>query len=252
MWFVFSIGSIFLVAVLSITRAMQLVWPFRHQNKNVAVMVIVGYFIFLFVESSLPLWNKKSYEYEWWSSCICSWKSSEVFGYNTLADKIYNQVYLFQAYIPILPILISCILTIKSLRVSENMALNRSNNSVSVTIVIFTVLFMVCNIPIVFLYLVVVVEKHIGSPNVSKFDHQYGYFFKFSNVLTICINSALNPVLYLYRMQNMRLHTKQFLSRFTKRTRNNLSPLSRRKRTEDSYIASMPTQKNNQRPHLVI
>ena len=234
LWYVFSLGSIFLVAMLSITRTMHLVWPFRQQSRNAVTGVIVAYFTFLFVESSIPLWTHQSYEYQNWTIGICSWRMQKVLGENTVAVQVYNQIYLFQAYFPIFPIIISCGMTIKSLRRSDNAVLNRSNRAISVTIVMFTILFIMCNVPPVFLFLVVTIEKRFGPFQWTTFDYKYSYFYKFSVVMTVCINSALNSVLYFYRMKNMRCKTKDFLSSFKRK----LAPPLLGQQTEDTYVAS--------------
>ena len=219
LWYVFSLGSIFLVATLSITRTTKLVWPFWHQRIDAVVGIIVGYFVFLFIESSIPLWFGMSYQFEKYSSCVCSWRSSVVLGTNSQAYTAYSQIYLFQAYFPIFPIIISCGITIRLLKRSESMVLNRSNRSISVTIVLFTILFIICNAPPVLLYLTVVIERHVGT-YLSSFDYEYGYFYKFSVVLTVCINSALNSVVYFYRMESMRIDTNTFLFKRKSKTVN--------------------------------
>ena len=63
--------TIYLVAVLSITRTMCLVYPFYRINKKIVVASIVLYLIYLLVPATITFWYKGMYTYnKWYVGCV--------------------------------------------------------------------------------------------------------------------------------------------------------------------------------------
>ena len=212
MWYTCTVLSVFLVAVMSISRTVHLVWPFKTLSKRVVLGVVLGYVKLLVVQSTIPLWVGEGYKYDYSMTGLCTWTNT-ILGNGTVEYHIYTQLIFFQTYFPLIPILISCFLTIHSLKSSDNNALNRANRSVTVTIILFTILYVLCNLPKAVMYLFTIIIQNYNL-DLVQWDRRYWYFFKFYSTLLIPINSALNPVLYLCRMRKMRRWTKEKLERW--------------------------------------
>ena len=93
-WYISTAATIFLVALLSITRTLQIVCPFRRLQKSVVIGVIVGYLVVLLVQSTVPMWIGETYRYEWASTGNCAWRNS-ILG-NSTAYHVYTQVLFMQ------------------------------------------------------------------------------------------------------------------------------------------------------------
>ena len=65
-WYITSKLTIYLVALLSITRTISLVFPFYKINKNIALASIVLYLIYLVIPATFPFWYQALYTYNKW------------------------------------------------------------------------------------------------------------------------------------------------------------------------------------------
>ena len=224
LWYVFAAMTIFLVAMLSISRTIQIVCPFRNLKKKIVIGVIAGYLLLLLLQSTIPLWVGETYIYEYSTTVHCTWRNTILNG--TSLYRPYTQIIFFENYFPIFPIIISCVLTIRSLKRSDNNALNRANREVTVTIILFTVLYMLCNLPPVAMHLLTIIGQNYNVYLMS-WDQPYWYFFKFYTILLVPINSALNPLLYMWRMRKMRESTHTLFRRCARVANEKIgSPLS--------------------------
>ena len=228
LWYVLFVLSIFLVAMLSITRTIQIVCPFRNLRKKAVIGVILGYLVVLIVQSTIPMWFKEIYDYDWRMSYHCGWRNDFLKDHSGAAYHTYTQIIFFETYFPIFPIIISCVLTIRSLKSSENSALNQANREVTITIILFTVIYMVCNLPQVVMHFITIIgQSHDSVKALMNWDKPYRYWFRFYMILLVPINSALNPILYLWRMKKMRQSTRNMIKRCMKVANQKIgSPLS--------------------------
>ena len=238
LWYVSVVLTIFLVAVLSITRTIKIVCPFNILKKKVVMGVILGYLVVLIIQSTIPMWVNEVYKYDLFMSNICVWRNDILEG---AAYHAYTQIIYFQTYFPIVLIIVSCILTIRSLRSSENTALNQANREVSITITLFTLICMVCNFPQVVMHLITIIIPNFKSSetvqHLTGWDKPYHYWFKFYMTLLVPINSALNPILYLWRMKKMRKSTRNMIKRCVKVANQTIgSPLSAVRKTSDTAV----------------
>ena len=238
LWYVLLVLTIFLVAMLSITRTIQIVCPFRNLRKKAVIGVILGYLVVLIVQSTIPMWFKKVYEYDWRMSNYCVWRNDFLKLHSGAAYHAYTQIIFFETYFPIFPILISCFLSISSLKSSENSAYNQANREVTITIILFTLIYMVCNLPQVVMHFITIIGQSIDSTqNFMDWDKPYFYWFKFYMTLLVPINSALNPILYLWRMKKMRESTRNIIKRCVKVANQTISsPLSTTRKTSDTAV----------------
>jgi hypothetical protein len=210
LWGAASKTSVVLVAVLGIFRTILLVNPLNTSVKAVKKRHVLGifslYFMVLMICETVPIW----YDYRWLFNeermkCLwigdslspictnCKWVRT--FGY------VWNSVTLA---VPVLPMLISAILSVYVLE-RGNKDGNRGKKYASMTIVLFTLLYVVLNVPTLIYWILMLTHLQSGyTTSLLNFDHPYYFYFNFVEVLSVALNSLLNPVLYLLRMKELR------------------------------------------------
>ena len=114
---------------------------------------------------------------------------------------------------PALTMSISCVMSAVVLtrrnRNVQQTQLQQSRNRATVTILLFALLFGVCNGPLV-VHITKLTFNSIGSQNFSEDLYTFDTHFYYSNAiyaLLPAVNSATNPILYLWRMQALRKYT---------------------------------------------
>lgn len=200
-----STVTVFLVAVMSITRSIFLLFPFKRLNKTAVTIMICGYIAVLVVQASIPLWIGQGYVYQP-DFCTCMWGLPKELG---TWKVIYENIYNFEYYFPIIPIIVSCFVTICSLKKSDcNEEINKSNKTATTTIVGLTMMYVIFNIPPSLMFLIAMIVNNYYSEHIAavySWD-KYWYFYVFQLKLTVSLNSALNPALYFWRMKSFKRH----------------------------------------------
>ena len=206
MWYVFAKISILLVAMLSLTRTISLLLPFKRINKKVIITVIVFYFGYLAIPASSPYWYHDQYTFSSYDMA-CGFYASGSFLLSLILGNL-------QYLLPIFPILIACVIsTYKLLRpliitVNTN---SRSNVKVSstVTILCFTMVYVVFNIPVCVIWILITIDYFNGFKyNFLAFDLDGYYFYNFISVHSVALNSTINPIIYISRIKCFRERTK--------------------------------------------
>ena len=165
---------------LSITRTLSLIRPFQRQKIKYLLIAIVSYLLLIFASNI----------------------------------GVHNVVYIAPAFV----VATSCILTAVLLTRRNNVAgqqeLQQSRNRATVTILLFALVYGVCNVPLVVHYILFTYAMHTDSMewfhNLYQFDTQYDYMIAIDTVL-IAVNSAANPILYFWRMPGLREFFKGIL-----------------------------------------
>ena len=211
--------SIFLTICLSVCRTISLYDPFRRQKIRsliIAVVIfltvslakmIVSYIMLIdiiearfdikFVNCIMKLiqWNAESDE-------------NSIFISNDNFDNVFFQI--LPAFVVAISSAVSvAILTRKNENVQQR-ELQQSRDRATVTILLFAMLYEVCNIPNVVNRIFVLHVKTSGDISdiywyfdMFEFD-KYRYFANMITYLLLGANSAANPVLYFWRMPNLR------------------------------------------------
>ena len=207
-WTIVGRMSVFLVVVLSTTRTCLVLKPFHAIKIKVVMGFIVGYFLFMLVQMVMIQWFTKARVVYKRPFAECAFLTSK--------DKNYKALY-FIGYtvpfiVPMFIVILSCGLTIYAIAIkpkkndSHTNVQAASSARVTVTILIFTLVYSLFNIPLVFdrillalrdLFQVKCLENFHGFENVD-------YYLNFTYSISVAINSALNPWLYLWRMANFR------------------------------------------------
>ena len=208
--------SIFCVALLSISRTFFLLKPFKRIPHRAIVGVMAFYLVFLLVETSIIFWERGGH-YMYFNGYVdCSFVDKGIDKYEKVSDLLSKMIYT----IPIFPILISCVISVAVLLKNSR---NRNDSYevgvdekryASITIVIFTFIFAIFNIPASLLNLIGYNSEL--QQKILSFDTM-GYFGNFVFTLSIPLNAMCNAVLYTVRMKQLKMTLLQkFSGRYQK------------------------------------
>ena len=198
--------SMFMVLIVSSTRAMAILLPFNRVNKK-AVLVACGCFgLYLLTMDSVYLGLGELF-FVFWSpgGCCGVGPTGDPGGITWL---VYIMQLLVIVFIISLAVFISFFLSAASLlkRKSIRSDNDRQSRDVSVTIALFTAVFLVCNLPLFTLQLIdnclTWFKLDRSSFDRSPFVMWYGWLL--SHHFFITLNAALNPCLYYLRFKKLR------------------------------------------------
>ena len=146
---------------------------------------------------------------------MCSFVYTTIENISTLASLL-EVAMIVTFVVPIFVVVISCSLSVFAiLRVqlrkgsarhsSSQVALRRSRYKATMTIILFALVYGIFNIPLAIAWILQTIEVHNDEQfNFFSFDTSL-YFTIFTRTLTVALNSALNPLLYVWRMPSFRV-----------------------------------------------
>ena len=118
-----------------------------------------------------------------------------------------NIFYTAPAFVVAISCVISVLVLTKSSMNVQQRELQQSRNRATVTILLFALLYGVCNIPLVLHNMVVAISLVTNNwqiyDNFYQFDDQFNYRNTMFTLL-LAANSAANPILYFWRMPALR------------------------------------------------
>ena len=205
LWYCCTLMTVFLVAVVSVTRCICVTFPLARLflNKKLVLGIILGYLLVVMCQATIPLWVGKQYVY-FADTSVCTWTTNFALQDYPTAYKVYSAIYSFELYVLIVPILVSSAVTVCALnRPSSQMS--RSNRSVTVTVLCFTLLYVIFNIPICVVQLMIYLKTGAGLKQIN-IDWLYPYGYTITSVFTVGANSAMNPCIYVWRTGAFRQH----------------------------------------------
>ena len=226
-WTLTPYMSVFLVAVLSVSRTLVLMSPLRFRSIRVDIIMgfIAVYSVVIVVRSCLPYLvpfvETFTFEAE---DMECMWsinktKHSEDLSY-TYNSWIIGSV-LIQLTLPFLLIMVSCCLSVWAVRKSMSTSdgggappsLCAAKRSATVTILIITLVYMTCNMPL-FIYFIAFSEFWYAGDitNWIFSDSTDKYMWSFVYTTAIAVNAALNCVVYVCRMRAFRVHVLKLMN----------------------------------------
>ena len=207
-WSIVGRLSVFLVVVLNTTRTCLVLKPFHTIKIKVVVGFIIGYFLIMLVQMLLIQWFTRAKVIYKKSFAECVFFTSKKQQYKGLYFIGYTMPYI----VPMFVIILSCGLTIYAIAVkpkrndSHTQVQAASSARVTMTILIFTLVYSLFNIPLVFDRIILALRDLFDIKwfeNLHNFEN-VDYYLNFTYSVSVAINSALNPWLYLWRMANFR------------------------------------------------
>ena len=124
-------------------------------------------------------------------------KNSKHFG------RFYSALMWIELAAPVLPILISCIISIVELHKHTDAG---SKRSVTKTVVLFTFIYILFNLPFVTYFIIAHVDRFSGFKyRIFEFEKPSFNLRSFLVSISVMMNSTVNPMLYLFRFKRFRL-----------------------------------------------
>ena len=214
-YFVFQmlqLMSMFTVMLQSISRAIVIVFPFYKVNKK-AVLISLGiYFLHHITWTLLYFVVSIGFYSPGVGYCVRWIKESPI-------KTMYFVNYTIFVGIPPLAVFIAFVVTVIKLTKQQlvQTCTHRKKHDASVTISYFAAVFLICN-SLTFINIMVftvsVTFLSIPYPGpVYSNEFMFFYSFPISEIFCTVLNAALNPLLYLWRIEKMRLSVKNMFNK---------------------------------------
>ena len=209
-WYISLTLSIFLVICLSTSRTISMLRPFKQQKIR---YLLVAVMMNLMLQSTVTIGFNMMDGFEIiysnnFTRCDFHMSGTPSQAAVLILNVSDNVSFLAPAFV----VAISCTISVGLLRrkndVLQQRELQRSRRRATETILLFALLYGICNVPLVFDFILLTCSKFTEDPNQwhldrYKFDTHY-YYFTAMRTLLLAVNSAANPVLYFWRMPRLR------------------------------------------------
>ena len=212
-WNVTLALSVFLVICLSAARTISLLRPFQSQKIRYMMVAVVIYFVGI-LSKVIVLRSLDGVKIEFNAvNCACT---------TFISDKALQEVilliisilYNIEFTVPAFVVVVSCTISVVVLTKRNNLnfqqrELQQSRNRATITILLFALVYFICNICAVLKLMLLTLCKFTDDWtfyfDFYQFDTQN--YFRNSFDLFLQANSAANPVLYFWRMPALREYT---------------------------------------------
>ena len=210
--YVWKIGvdlSIFFVICLGIMRTTSLLRPFKQQQRKYLVMAVITY-LAIRLSVAIVVHIKQEGMRVVFNPDVTRCVFNAPIWDKTLL-LIWNIIDLLFHITPPMVVATSCVISaVLLLRTNQQVRqteLQKSRNRATLTILLFALLYGVCNVPANVVFVIATYAHHSGNyewfVNLSSFDKQQ-YFMVAICTLLLALNSAANPILYFWRMSGLR------------------------------------------------
>ena len=221
-WFCYSWGvvweilphlSVFLVAVLSFSRMLLILFPLRIFSTTPVLVTIVLHVLFILGRTLIPMWLKIAMViYDSFSGYCYIWQDE--------SHQILQVVPTLELLIPIFPVSISFVIIMIKLKGGSKSGCHRIQYAACVTVVMVTLLYILFNIPVFINYIYYTIwffsSFHVYNSSSKQDEISYleyygtNFLFNYSwgitYVLLVGINALLNPFIYFSRISYFRKH----------------------------------------------
>lgn len=201
--------SIFLVLLLSVTRTINIVRPFVTISKRAVGSCILGFVIFRVAHEAC--FNLKRDYFQ----MVYLYTRGTVYCYYyvgppwAIVDEIISSIFI--AVVPIVITISFYVCLSHVLKKQEGRDDDKARKRVTVTMSLFTALSLMCNTPLFINYLVYIVDcniiDYVYPSEIYKHRFMYSYSWPITEILFMALNSALNPLLYFWRMERLKAWT---------------------------------------------
>ena len=185
------------------------------------LVLIAGYTMIQCVQSTLPFWFSRGYHYDE-QIALCTWDIADIFKPDSVVFVAMYAVFVILEFaVPILPVLVSCGISIYALQQSKTVQDARQCKNFAAegtlrkrhatkTILIVTLFYAVCNVPLaVYLSLTAYDLFNPSQVHVLDFDQDYFYLGNLLLVISVGVNAAGNPLLTLTRNGQQKRYVKK-------------------------------------------
>ena len=214
-WEPFPYFSVSLVLMISLTRTIKIVAPMVQIKRKHVLIPVIGYAVFLAVRFLVGFIFFGKYEMIPYGT----------YPFIHITDQTYTNFDLYLAMIllafPIIPIIVSAAISTTVLMLSKNSSVStpstdKVKNQASVTVLIFTAVYIGCNVPVFLCYLRFAIFKLSGWKTdifngPSVFLNRYIWLLTY--IASVQLNSLLNPCVYFSRMTDFRKELGGFWGR---------------------------------------
>ena len=205
--------SFFLVLCLSTTRTISLLRPYQPLKMRYLVFAIVAYFL-LIVLQMITLSLLSAVEIKFRSNtCVITVTHSDLTAFHGVIFTVISVLNNIEFTVPVFVVVISCVISGVVLKKRnknvQQRELQQSRNRATVTILLFALLYFICNIHAVIKLFLLTLCKFTND--WTYYHNYYRSIRRYSRVTNVLLdletNSALNPVLYFWRMPALREYT---------------------------------------------
>ena len=193
--------AMFVVMLLSLSRAVVILFPFYQFNKRGVLLSIVLYLFYHCIWNTLYFTHADSYYGT--ATALCTIYSETAF--NTIHQANYS---LCSGLPPIIVFVAFLVSTAKLQRDNFSDASLRKNHYASVTITYFSAIFLCCN-SFTFvnqsLYTFTMAWYKTYPGPIYNNNFMFFYSWLISQLFCTVLNASLNPMLYIWRITEMRM-----------------------------------------------
>ena len=208
--------SMFVVMVISVTRTVAISVPFHTVREPLIKTILLVYGVLLSVTYITLFAMGKIFNIYFNSTVYCSPISYMVDWEWTL----YMIIHLLTALVCPLTVFFSLIISCKSLM--KKTVLGSEDDKlfwkISVTIALFTAVFLICNIPVFSLYVIssfkIWFNMDVDAAAFLPESFVYWYDWLLAGIFLTVLNASINPCLYFFRMPQFRMWTFKRSNRF--------------------------------------
>jgi hypothetical protein len=199
--------SMFVVMVISVTRTVAISAPFRSVKEPLVKIILLTYAILLAVMYTTLMATGKIFAIYFNKTAHC-FPISFMDGWEW---TLYMMIHLVPALLVPLTVFFSLVFSCKSLM--KKTVLGTEDDKlfwkISVTIALFTAVFLICNIPLFVIYVMESVKiwfkVDVNSSSFLPESFVYWYDWLVAGIFLTMLNAAINPCLYLLRMPQFRI-----------------------------------------------
>ena len=223
-WMVTTRMSVFLVVLLSVSRSISLVFPFRKISFYTILFSIVVYLVILINEAGFPFYFNAKFHYSE-KYRYCGWDPADpVIGLSTEAATVVRTIFTFGMFsLPALPVAMSTAVSVWILyrqnrftqsqtKCAQILTLKRRYSAV--TVLMLTEIYIVCNI---ILWVNNISEIYSSTTKGTIQQHwslsEYNLVaFKYAvNFHSVLLNTVLNCFIYLNRIKSLQTYARQLI-----------------------------------------
>ena len=257
LWNILPVLSVFLVAILSFSRCLLLLYPLKKLDIRKPIVFLTAATLLMFSEKlvAIYVYPNVSYRYQASSLKACYILSDKKNAAESPYDSAQSFLFLVLLGFPVILILGSFIASLYKLRVAQQKEANLRSNEKSkhreaaITVIIVTAIYIFCNIPVLVCHVYYAADiikdfKENGIPKINKSHENFlggkgfnvwrdsdkvsvimvGFLLSVSYILLVAVNSCLNPLVYFTRMKEFRdssIKQKSKILRFFRKTDRN-------------------------------